>query len=187
MLFGGDEFGKTKQGNNNTYCQDNELSWLQWELDEEGRDLLAFTSFLIALRRQHPIFRRKSFFRGHKLSGRGVRDIHWFRPDGREMRVKEWNESFARSVGMLLVGDAIHDLDGNGEKIIDDSFLILLNAHWEPIEFRLPKSLKGKWVPVLDTNIAASGLPEQGVPPSAPYLLEGRSLVLFRLSVEGAR
>ncbi|MBN1306420.1 MAG: glycogen debranching protein GlgX [Chitinispirillaceae bacterium] len=187
MLFGGDEFGKTKRGNNNTYCQDNELSWLQWEHDDEGRDLLAFTRSLIALRKRHPIFCRKSFFQGRRLSGRGVRDIHWFRPDGREMRVKEWNQSFARSVGMMLVGDAIPDLDSNGEKIIDDSFLILLNAHWEPIEFKLPKSLKSGWVPILDTTVAGSSLPDQEAPPSASCRLEGRSLALFRLSDERVR
>ncbi|MBN1575522.1 MAG: glycogen debranching protein GlgX [Chitinispirillaceae bacterium] len=188
MLFGGDEIGKTKQGNNNTYCQDNKLSWLQWKPDDEGRELLEFTRFLIALRKRHPVFRRKSFFQGRKLSGRGVRDIHWFKPDGKEMLVREWSHSFARSIGMLLAGDGIPDIDIHGERIVDDSFLVLLNAHWEPIEFRLPKSpTKGGWIPVLDTNIAGSGMAEHVVRESTSYKLESRSLVLLRSPAGGVR
>lgn len=179
MLFGGDEFGKTKQGNNNTYCQDNELSWIDWNIDEEGMELLEFTRKVIDIRKKHPVFRRKTFFQGRKLSGRGIKDIHWYKPDGKEMRIKEWDHSFAKSLGMLLTGDAIPDVNAEGEKIIDDTFLILLNAHWETVLFVLPKSSHGKWCLVVNTfDGMGSSSNIEAVPFQFP--LGARSMVVLR-------
>ncbi len=178
MLLGGDELGRTQNGNNNTYSQDNELSWLDWEFDEKGKELLEFVKRLSTIRKEHPVLRRKSFFLGQKLAGRGVKDIFWIRPDGREMRVKEWKQSFAKSIGMLLVGSAIPDVDSRGRRIIDDSFLIFMNAHWEPINFVLPRT-RGRWNILLDTNLAFA---EASRPESlnlASYRLNGRSMAVF--------
>lgn len=179
MLFGGDEFGKTKQGNNNTYCQDTELSWLQWERDEEGRGLLDFARFVIDIRRQHPVFRRRSFFRGRKLTGRGVKDILWIKPDGKPLKVKEWKQSFAKSIGMLLVGQGIPDIDAWGKRIVDDSFLVCLNAHWEKVAFSLPKALGEPWKLVLDTNLPGTGASEHPENVPSSYELTARSLAVF--------
>jgi len=179
MLFGGDEFGKTKHGNNNTYCQDTELSWLQWQFDDEGRRLLDFARFVISLRKQHPVFRRRSFFKGRKLTGRGVHDILWIKPDGKPVKVKEWKQSFAKSIGMMLVGEAIPDIDARGKRVVDDSFLVCLNAHWEQVAFSLPKAPAGPWKLVLDTNIPGTGASEQTQNAPSSYKLAARSLVVF--------
>ena len=180
MFFGGDEFGKTKLGNNNTYCQDNELSWFNWEITEEARALFTFTRSCIELRRRHPIFRRKSFFQERRLTGRGVKDIHWYRPDGKEMRVKEWRTSFAKSLGMLLAGNAIPERDAAGNRIIDDSFLLLLNAHWEPVDFTLPRPIATLWHPVIDTFLPGESFVAESLQtPCSRYLVGPRSLVLL--------
>ncbi len=168
-----------QSGNNNTYCQDNELSWINWDLDQEGTAILDYTRFLINLRKEHPIFRRKSFFQGQRLLGRGVKDIHWIRPDGREMKVREWKQSFAKSIGMLLVGDAIMDLDARGKRIVDDSFLVLLNAHWECIDFVLPKFPGRRWHVVLDTNEPHTRNKGKESKVLTAYALAARSLVLL--------
>jgi len=180
MLFGGDELGKTKSGNNNTYCQDNDLSWIQWNKEDPYHStLLPFTRFLIDLRKKHPVFRRKSFFQGRKLSGRGVKDIHWFGPDGKEMRVKEWNVSFAKSLGMLLSGDAIPDLDLQGRTITDDTFLLLFNAHWEAVPFRLPRAPHDEWSLLFDTNLDSCPYPRNDSFRFTGYTLAARSFGLF--------
>lgn len=179
MLLGGDEFGRTQNGNNNTYSQDNELSWVNWELDEEGNELLGFVRGLIEIRKRHAVLRRKSFFLGQKLAGRGVKDIFWIKPDGKEMRVKEWKQSFARSIGMMLVGSAIPDVDSRGIKIIDDSFLILMNAHWEPITFVLPRAHADKWILLLDTNLPDGAVPQNSAGKITSYILNGRSMAVF--------
>jgi glycogen operon protein len=184
MIHGGDELGKTKNGNNNTYCHDSELSWLLWDLSEENRSVLDFTRNLIKIRREHPVFRRKSFFQGRKLAGRDVKDIHWIKPDGKEMRAKEWKHSFARSLGIILSGNAIPDVDIHGKRICDDSFLLLLNAHAESMDFVLPKAPGDHWRLILDTNLAESyfsGEISQNLP---SYLLAPRSLALFSSSLK---
>ncbi|MDC4224380.1 MAG: glycogen debranching protein GlgX [Candidatus Manganitrophus sp.] len=139
MLLGGDEFGRTQQGNNNAYCQDNPLSWHHWEWSGHQRDLLAFTKKLIRLRHEHPIFRRRKYFSGRKIHGAGVKDISWFRPDGEEMTETEWNTFFVKVLGLRLIGEELDETDRHGDPIRDDAFLILMNAHHEPIEFILPK------------------------------------------------
>jgi isoamylase len=138
MLLGGDEFGRTQGGNNNTWCQDNELSWYGWALREGQTEQLEFTQRLIALRRAHPVFCRSAFLTGTSRFGSGLPDVWWFRPDGRRMTQRDWNQGHARALGAFLNGEEIADRNEHGERARDDSFLVLFNAHHEPIEFVLP-------------------------------------------------
>jgi glycogen operon protein len=139
MLLGGDEIGRTQRGNNNAYCQDNEISWFDWGAKDDA--LLAFTRDLIALRRQHPIFRRRRWFHGRPI--RGTVDIGWFKPDGNDMTEDDWNTSFARAIGVFLNGEAIPHRDTRGQRIRDDSFLLLFNAAPEPVQWTLPPGVAG--------------------------------------------
>ncbi|MDQ1504614.1 MAG: isoamylase, partial [Actinomycetota bacterium] len=153
MLLAGDEMGRSQRGNNNAYCQDNEISWLDWSLKEENADLVALTARLAEFRRDHPVFHRRRWFQGRPIHGETVTDIGWFAPDGTEMTEEDWDSGFAKSVGMFLNGDAIPDPDLRGEKITDDSFLVLFNAHYEPLPFTIPARDWGDhWVVVLDTD-----------------------------------
>jgi isoamylase len=177
MILGGDEMCRTQRGNNNAYCQDNEISWLDWE--HQNGDLVAYTQRLISLRRSHPVFRRRHFFQGQPLHGKGVSDIAWFRADGSEMTDDDWREGLAKTLGVFLNGAAIPDLDLRGERIVDDSFLVLFNAQAEPVTFVLPEDRFGeRWVKVLDTADAF----DEGAQVKAGDTLavEGRSLVLLR-------
>src|ERR1700710_1079771 len=135
MLLGGDETGHTQGGNNNAYCQDNEISWLDWETLDDG--LLEFAARLIALRREHPVFHRRRWFQGKAIRGAEVRDLGWFRPDGELMSDEDWQHGFAKSLGVFLNGEAMESLDERGEPVRDDSFYVLFNAHHEPLPFRL--------------------------------------------------
>jgi isoamylase len=151
MICGGDEFGRTQHGNNNAYCQDNEISWLDWEHVDDG--LFAFASRVIAFRREHPVFQRRRWFYGRPLRGAEVSDIGWFKPDGGEMTDDDWQSAFARSIGVFLSGQGIPAPDERGQPIVDDSFLILFNAHYEPMPFRLPTGPWGdQWESVIDTS-----------------------------------
>jgi len=152
MLLGGDEMGRTQGGNNNAYCQDNEISWFDWEHVDQG--LLEFTARLIGLRRKHPVFRRRRWFLGTRIRGEGVSDIGWFRPDGEPMSDEDWSHGSPKSLGVFLHGDAIPSLDPRGERVTDDSFHVLFNAHHEPLPFRLPNRAEWgeRWKKVLDTN-----------------------------------
>jgi isoamylase len=144
MLLAGDEIGHTKRGNNNTYCQDNELSWIRWA--EADRDLLEFTRSLIQFRHEHPVFRRPRWFQGRSLRGTGLTDLGWFKPDGEEMTDTDWHAGFAKALGMFVNGDGIATPDRWGRRITDDSFYLVYNAHWEPLKFRLPPVLsQRKW------------------------------------------
>jgi glycogen operon protein len=151
MITGGDELGRTQGGNNNAYCQDNEISWFDWEnMDDE---LMAFVARVIAFRRKHAVFTRRRWFMGRALRGEGVSDIGWFKPDGELMTDESWQSGFARTVGVFLNGKAIPTPDDHGEPILDDSFYILFNAHFEAMNFRLPTCPWGdRWAKVLDTN-----------------------------------
>ncbi|HZQ78928.1 MAG TPA: glycogen debranching protein GlgX [Acidimicrobiia bacterium] len=156
MLLGGDEMGRTQGGNNNAYCQDNEISWLDWKLLEDNADLVALTGRLAEFRRNHPVFHRRRWFQGRPIHGSDVTDIGWFSPDGSEMTEEDWDSGFAKSIGVFLNGEAIPDPDPRGEKITDDSFLVLFNAHYENLPFTIPDRDWGdRWVVVLDTE----GLP----------------------------
>src|SRR5690606_7486466 len=154
MLSHGDELGRTQRGNNNAYCQDNEISWIDWRLGREQRELLDFTRRLIALRSAHPVLRRRRFFRGETLrrTGRALPDLVWLLPDGEEMTDDDWERSDAQSIAVFLNGDAIAEPDARGRPVVDDSFLLLLNSHWEPVDFRLPDARYGeRWTALIDT------------------------------------
>jgi isoamylase len=153
MLLHGDEMGRTQQGNNNAYCQDNELSWVDWSLLEQNGDLVDFTAAVIALREDHPVFRRRRFFQGRPIrSGDELRDIAWFTPAGEEMSEQDWEASFGRSIMVFLNGDGIADLNRRGEPVRDESFLLCFNAHDGDITMRLPNGNYGsEWAVVLDT------------------------------------
>jgi glycogen operon protein len=181
MLCGGDEISRTQFGNNNAYCQDNEISWYDWNLDQREQALLDYTRRLIAYRKAHPILHRRKFFQGRRIHGSDIRDITWFRPDGGEMTDDEWEAGWIRTVGIRMGGEALNEFDAAGERIIDDTLLLLLNAHHEPIEFTLVSSRPSyQWERVFDT-----ARPEPDPEPcrwnaGAPYPLDGRSLALFR-------
>ncbi len=147
MLLGGDEMGRTQRGNNNAYCQDNEISWVDWSgIDGE---LLDFTRWLIAFRREHPNFRRRRWFQGRAI--RGTPDIGWFRPDGRAMTNKDWDVWHARTLGVFMNGKAIPSRDEQGRAIVDDSFILFFNAHHEAIDWLIPRQYGQSWALVLDT------------------------------------
>jgi isoamylase len=181
MLLAGDEMGRTQRGNNNAYCQDNEIAWTDWSLDPEDKQMMQFVARVIATRRDHPIFRRRAFFRGKPVGAAGEKDIVWLKPDGAEMTDDEWNKDFARCLGVFLSGDALHETDMRGRPVHDASFLLLFNAHHDTIGFRLPKvGEKGDWFAQLDTAFD-TGRPQLGaVPGGSEYPLQGRSLALLR-------
>jgi glycogen operon protein len=147
MLLGGDELGRTQKGNNNAYCQDNEISYVDWASIDES--LLAFTQWVIAFRRDHPVFRRRRWFHGRPI--RGTVDIGWFKPDGQSMTDEDWDASHARSLGAFLNGKAIQTPDDRGRSMVDDSFLLLFNAHTEGVEWAIPGEYGKAWRLVLDT------------------------------------
>ncbi|WP_309029515.1 glycogen debranching protein GlgX [Streptomyces alfalfae] len=155
MIAHGDELGRTQRGNNNAYCQDGELSWVNWDLDLEQRDLVAFTRRCISLRAAHPVLRRRRFFRGDTVTheGQPLADLVWLRPDAREMTEDDWQRADAHSVGVFLNGDAIAEPDPQGMPVVDDSFLLLLNSFREPVLFRLPDPAYGeRWMTRIDTS-----------------------------------
>ncbi|HEX9943513.1 MAG TPA: glycogen debranching protein GlgX [Thermoanaerobaculia bacterium] len=186
MLLGGDEMGRTQRGNNNAYCQDNETSWFDWE--QADADLLEFTSRLIAFRREHPVFRRRRWFLGARIHGAGVRDIGWFRPDGELMTDEDWQKGFARSLGVFLNGQAIPSLDQRGERVVDDTFYVLFNAHHEPLAFRLPPRPEWgeRWVKALDTTEAVPDARKKEVSTAGGEVtVGGRAVVVLKRMEDG--
>ncbi|MEW2250936.1 glycogen debranching protein GlgX [Streptomyces sp. NPDC006975] len=155
MLLHGDELGRSQHGNNNAYCQDNELTWIDWAEAAEGSELLDFTRRLITLRREHPAFRRRRFFKGRVPQGTrtGEKDISWFTPAGQEMTDRDWETGFARSLMVHLNGKAITEPDLRGLRVEDDSFLLLFNAHSQPLTFVVPEELGPWWAVEVDTAI----------------------------------
>ncbi|WP_051822722.1 glycogen debranching protein GlgX [Desulfonatronum thiodismutans] len=185
MLTAGDEFARTQQGNNNAYCQDNEISWLDWmAIDEAGRAQIDFVARLLALRHQHIVFHRNRFFHGDIIPGTRVKDVIWLHPDGREMTRDDWHDHEARSLAIRLSGEAgIVHLTETGEQEPDDTFLLLVNASHEDVAFVLPNGDSGAWEPLVDT-MSEDGQPEGDVGPHSPGVkltLGGRSLRLLRL------
>jgi isoamylase len=179
MLLGGDELGRSQQGNNNAYCQDNELSWVNWALSRTAKAQLEFTRKLIRLRLGHPVFHRRRFFQGRRIEGSEVKDVSWFRPGGKEMAAEEWTNGFTRSLGLRLAGDAIEEVDESGRPIRDDTFLLLFNAHHEPVDFVLPAHRpRVRWDLVLDTRDWATA--SRAFRVGDAYPLEARSLALLR-------
>jgi len=181
MLKAGDEIGRTQQGNNNAYCQDNTLSWLNWDLKSENEELLNFVQELISLRKAHPVFRRRRFFQGRLIKGGTIRDIVWLTPDGQEMTDEEWNHSQAGCLGIFLAGDAMVEKDEKGSPIVDDKFLLLVNAHAEPISFAIPSIARVKsWRLLIDTSLAAeTNETKHGYSFGEAYPLQEHSLVLL--------
>jgi glycogen operon protein len=182
MLCGGDEIGRTQQGNNNAYCQDNEISWFDWDLDDARRSLRDFTSGAIALRRAHPNLRRRKFFQDRSIRHENAADILWLRADGSEMTEEAWGEGWLKSIGLYLSGENLGDVDAEGREIHDDSFLLLANSHVEPLEFVAPDvpDVTG-WQVVVDTPSGFAG--EEGgarFEARAAIPLERQSFVLLR-------
>ncbi len=178
MLLGGDEIGRTQKGNNNGYCQDNEISWFDWEHPDEA--LLEFTRNLIRFRSEHPVFMRRGWFLGRPIHGSGIDDIAWFMPDGMEMAEEDWGEGFAKSIAVFLNGKAIPYPNLRGERIMDDSFLIFFNAWHEPISFNLPGPEWGeKWVRMLDTVEGGFLEDEKTMKAGEEVLVQDRSLILL--------
>ncbi|WP_328430862.1 glycogen debranching protein GlgX [Streptomyces sp. NBC_00453] len=182
MLSHGDELGRTQGGNNNAYCQDNEVSWIDWELTGEQRELGEFVRHVIGLRAAHPVLRRRRFFRGDTPThpGQPLPDLVWLAPDAREMTEEDWQRPDAHSVGVFLNGDAIAEPDACGRPVVDDSFLLLLNSYWEPVEFRLPDVTYGeRWTTLLDTAVLGDAPDETEHKAGTVMSVEARSLVLL--------
>jgi isoamylase len=181
MLLHGDEVSRTQDGNNNTYCQDNEISWVNWDLDDEKQGLLDFTRRLVELRSEHPVFRRRRFFAGSADHGgeSEVGDIAWFQPDGQHMDEESWANGYARSMMVFLNGAQIPEPDARGQKTVDDSFLVIFNGHHEPIDYTLPGDTYGEgWLVEIDT--AADQIKPEEHSPGAHITTQGRSVVVLR-------
>jgi isoamylase len=203
MLLAGDEMGRTQQGNNNAYCQDNEVSWIDWAAAGKQQDLIDFTCALSELRRAHPVFRRRRFFSGQAASGGGLADIVWLTPAGQQMTDRDWHTGYARSLAVFLNGDAITEPGPRGDIVRDQSFLLLFNANREPVRFTLPDSQYGPgWnvlistataVSVAGSPAASAGTPGALGPGAGPATtveagrgieLAGRSIMVLR-EIEG--
>jgi isoamylase len=183
MISHGDELGRTQLGNNNGFCQDNELTWVHW--DEADSGLIEFTQTVSALRAAHPVFRRRRFFNGLPVRRRGAEglpDISWFRPDGSEMSDDDWEAGFGKSVSVYLNGLGIPDLDPRGQRVTDDSFVLCFNAHHEPIEFTFPPEEFGAaWVPVVDTTQPEAARDEPDpIAAGATVKLGGRAMMVLQ-------
>jgi len=182
MLLAGDEFGRTQQGNNNGYCQDNEISWMDWDLDPRRESLLEFTRSVITIFHEHPVLRRRKFFQGREIRGSGAKDLTWFGPDGEELTGQDFDNGETRCFGLSLAGDAIDETDPRGNRIVDDTLLILLNSHFEAAPFVLPELKPNcQWQLLLDTREAMVRLSPL-LRPRTTFEMEARSLVLFSLA-----
>jgi glycogen operon protein len=180
MLLAGDEIGRTQQGNNNAYCQDNEMSWVDWDRARDNHDFLRFVQRVIRVRQEHPLLRRRRFFQGRPIRGGGVKDILWLTPEGREMTDHEWTQDFARSLAVYLAGEALAETDARGRRLQDDNFLLLLNAHHDAIEFLLPEMRAGRhWQVLLDTGFEHGLAVDGRLPAGELYRLGGRALALL--------
>ena len=186
MILGGDEFGRMQQGNNNAYCQDNPITWFDWNLTSEQKDLLEFTRYLIHFRRNSPVLKRRKFFQGRHIRGSEIKDISWFSPVGREMTDDEWNFDFVRCLGVRLSGDAITERDQRGHLVAGETLLILFNADHQSLEFILPAHRKGAhWSMVVDTATSFRnhhGNRKKFYRGGRPFTLEGRSMAAFVLN-----
>lgn len=180
MLAAGDELGKTQNGNNNAYCQDNELSWLHW--GQADNLLMVYTRRLIELRRSQPVFCRRKWFTGQPIKGVGTEDIAWFLPDGREMPEESWDHDFARSLAVFLNGRGIHSVDEKGGKIVGDSFYLIFNAFHEPLDFMLPKDKRygNRWIKVVDTTSAQVAEWTDRLEAGSYITVAGRSVQVYR-------
>ena len=180
MLSHGDEYGRSQGGNNNVYCQDNELSWFRWEWSAREQHLLEFTRKLIAIRQQSQVLHRRRYFKGRGIRGKGIEDIRWVDVDGTEMTNEQWDSSYVRCMGMLLNGERMDEVDRYGRRVRDDIFFLMVNSYWEPLSFKLPYRPKGwKWEILIDTSDVDSIYDNQPHHKDT-YTLQDRSLVLLR-------
>ncbi|MCW2527586.1 MAG: glgX [Pseudonocardiales bacterium] len=181
MLLHGDELGRTQGGNNNVYAQDNEIAWMDWERAKEFTELTEFVGRLVEFRHAHPVLRRRRHFNGRGLKGEALRDIAWFTPDGEWMTPADWDTAHVRTVAVFLNGDGIQEPDDRGEKVTDDSFFVLFNGHFEPIEFTLPDIGAGvTWTPVIDTANPKAVESEESVTVGEIFEVAARSTLVLR-------
>jgi glycogen operon protein len=180
MISHGDEIGRTQKGNNNVYCQDSDVSWMDWSMRDTNADLLTFVRNVTALRKAHPVFRRRRFFYGEPiLCGEQVREIAWLTRAGVEMTSEDWNSGF-KSVGVFFNGEAILEPNARGERVADDSFLLCFNAHSAAVEFLIPDGdYAAEWTAELDTS-APTGDSDLVVKAGESVMLTGRSVLVFR-------
>ena len=183
MISGGDEIGRAQSGNNNAYCQDNELSWFHWDLTPAQKDLLEFTKYMIRLWKEQPVLQCRKFFQGRSIRGVGVKDIAWFDPSGKEMDDEAWNAHFVRSLGVRLSGEEMEEVDEEGDPVVGDTLFLMFNAHHEAIPFVLPPSPKPKerWEKLLDTTEREPHWGRRHPLRDHTYRLRGRSVAAFRL------
>ncbi|PHV66092.1 glycogen debranching enzyme GlgX [Williamsia muralis] len=181
MIAHGDEIGRTQNGNNNVYCQDGPIAWMDWQLAEKNSDLLEFTRRVIALRSSHPVFRRRRFFAGRPIrSGNQARDIAWLTPSGEEMTEEDWDSGFGKSLAVFLNGSGINEKDVRGRLVVDDDFLMCFNAHYEPIVFRVPTDFyANEWTGELDTA-HPTGSSTVNAKAGSALLVRERSLLVLR-------
>jgi isoamylase len=180
MILAGDEIAHTQGGNNNAYCQDNEITWINWNLLEAQAPLLSFTRKLIALRRAHPVLRRTRFLHGNFSCKRGIKDITWFTPQGTEKAPEQWMDPVARCIGVLLNGQAGPAMDSHGAPIEDDLLLIILNSHHDVVEFTLPQiPIEQEWTRLIDT--ADPNATPETLAMGAVLPIKGRSLAVLSL------
>ena len=185
MLLAGDEMGRTQRGNNNGYCQDSEISWVDWNLNPLQAEQLQFVQRLIALRNAHPLFRRRTFFGGRAVRDPNVKDVVWLNPNATEMSDHEWSQQFARCLGVFLYGRGLTERDERGRLVEDDDLLLLINAHHDPIPFTLPGASAVRWEALIDTAYPAGVPTSRGnlnpgpMNPGEVYPLQGRSLALL--------
>ena len=180
MIRSGDELGQTQQGNNNAYCQDNEISWLDWDLDEEQRHFLDFTKQMTALWHAHPVLRRRNFFLGRRIPGAGIKDVAWLTHDGEEISDHLWHGGQLRALGMRLNGESIDEMDERGHPIVGDTLLVLLNSRPEIVLFQLPRHKPSeRWIPHIDTSLEI--VPSEPLSCEEQYSLQGRSVVVLIL------
>ena len=181
MISGGDELGRTQLGNNNAYCQDNEVGWTSWESTPDRREFFDFTRRVIRIWKEHPVLRRRKFFQGRRIRGADVLDIAWLDPSGREMTDSTWSSPDVRCLGVRLNGDAIHELDERGDRIIGDTLLMMLNAGEQPIAFTLPAAApEERWETLLDT--ADPWAPPRRLRAGGRYELLPRSMAVLKLN-----
>jgi isoamylase len=178
MIYAGDAIGHTQMGNNNAYCQDNPISWLNWTLQPQDRDLLAFVQRIISLRKTHPVFGRRRFFQGRPIKGANVKDILWLTPKGQEMSEEQWRDASVRCVGMFLSGQGLDDTDERGRKLTDENFLVLMNAHYEDVAFALP-AFHAIWIAWMDTSRESGLRLADMYDGGANYPLQARSMVVL--------
>ena len=181
MLSGGDELGHTQRGNNNAYCQDNELSWLDWRMTDADRTVLSFTRALLAIRTAHPAFQRRHFFRGERAVGAALKDVTWLREDGEEMTATDWADPERTTLTLLMAGEGVDAVDSDGREVMDDSFLVIVHSGGDPVDFRVPwlPHRPAEWKLLIDTVCAEVPPAKTTVQAGALLPVHAQSLVVL--------